>query len=349
MQTMLAAVNRRLLSRSILQIFGDGGFVGSGSTLGQSILSSSCTSWNDGCSGMRVQFSSIVSSSEEQPENQGHSSGVTSSSGSEMVEEGNSNHDNCTSEIGSVSAVGDDPTNVDNSDDGMKEFNTMKMDGYNVFKRLLEDAEEMPAKSSGSAYESTESEREKALAMLRLHNSMIPNIEGRMIKARILQVDRKSVLLDAGIKHARMAISELTPDCILERSPTRLDGSPRSTYEFVPGDIVQVFLEYAETPDGSMLVSGRQAAVKQRIQAIWQELREYYEKGIAVKGRILNRVNGGYAVGVGGLVCFAPTKSVAPSTARQIGILQDFRIVQMKNKNMNVVLQDFHHRKRSRQ
>ena len=38
------------------------------------------------------------------------------------------------------------------------------------------------------------------------------------------------------------------------------------------GDIVQVFLESVETPEGDMLVSGQQAAQERRFQAIWNEL-----------------------------------------------------------------------------
>ena len=46
-------------------------------------------------------------------------------------------------------------------------------------------------------------------------------------------------------------------------------------------------------------------------------------------GRILNAVWGGYAVGVAGLVGFIPAKQCARPTARRIGQLQKFRILEV--------------------
>ena len=192
----------------------------------------------------------------------------------------------------------------------------------------------------------TESQREKALALARLHNSMSPMLEGHMIKARVLQVGQKSFLLDTGISCVRIAASELTPECILQKAETEVDGTPRRREDIIPGDIVEVLLEQLDTPDGSMLVSGPQAAVQQRFRAVWHELCQSFVEKRPVKGRILNKVNGGYAVGIGGLVCFAPSRSVAPSTGRRIGVLQEFRIVQMKQDDYNVVVEDFHYRRR---
>lgn len=50
------------------------------------------------------------------------------------------------------------------------------------------------------------------------------------------------------------------------------------------GDIVQVFLESMETPEGDMLVSGQQAAQERRFRAVWKELEERMERKLPVKG-----------------------------------------------------------------
>jgi len=103
---------------------------------------------------------------------------------------------------------------------------------------------------------------------------------------------------------------------------------------------VQVYLEHEETPEGDMLVSGQQAAVRRRVRAVWRELQQRLIDGRPVKGRILNSVPGGFAIGVGGLVCFASNRSMTKATARRIGELQDFKVVQMNPARNNVVLED---------
>ena len=107
-----------------------------------------------------------------------------------------------------------------------------------------------------------------------------------------------------------------------------------------PGDLVQVYLEHEETPEGDMLVSGQQAAVQRRVRAVWKELQERMRDGRTVKGRILNALPGGYSVGVAGLVCFLAHRATTKATARRIGDLQEFRIVRMTAARNNVMLED---------
>ena len=46
-------------------------------------------------------------------------------------------------------------------------------------------------------------------------------------------------------------------------------------------------------------------------------------------GRILNQVWHGYAVGVAGIIAFLPAKQCSPPTARRVGQLQKFRILEV--------------------
>lgn len=48
----------------------------------------------------------------------------------------------------------------------------------------------------------------------------------------------------------------------------------------------------------------------------------------------MNAVWGGYAVGVAGLVGFIPAKQCARPTARRIGQLQKFRILEVRARNV---------------
>ena len=60
-----------------------------------------------------------------------------------------------------------------------------------------------------------------------------------------------------------------------------------------------------------------------------------------VKGRVLNAVNGGYAVGVAGHICFLPQREIRPYKGQSVpplGDLLQFRILQITETTKNVVL-----------
>jgi hypothetical protein len=203
----------------------------------------------------------------------------------------------------------------------------------------LQKALDIPVQLHPSAYKSSPSEIDSALQLFRLHNSSMKVSGGHMIKARVLEVDRKKITLDTGLKMAKIAVTDITPECIMEQMPSP-DGSPRIPGEILAGDIVQVYLEHEETPEGDMLVSGQQAAVRRRVRAVWKELQDRMQDQKPVKGRILNSVAGGFSVGVAGLVCFLPNSLATPATTRKIGELQDFKVAQMNASRTNVVLSD---------
>jgi len=204
----------------------------------------------------------------------------------------------------------------------------------------IQKALNIPVQLHPSAYKASPSEMDSALELFRLHNSSMKVSGGHMIKARVLEVDRKKITLDTGVKMAKIAVTDITPECILEQMPNA-DGTLRIPGEILAGDTVQVYLEHEETPEGDMLVSGQQAAVKKRVRAVWKELQDRLQDGKPVKGRVLNSVAGGYSVGVAGLVCFLPNSLATRATTRKIGELQDFKVSQMNASRTNVVLTDW--------
>ena len=65
------------------------------------------------------------------------------------------------------------------------------------------------------------------LALLRLHNLSLSPVyeEGHMIKAKVVEVGRRAVTLDTGLKTARVARADIPPDCIL--GTTSQNAAPR--------------------------------------------------------------------------------------------------------------------------
>ena len=65
-----------------------------------------------------------------------------------------------------------------------------------------------------------------------------------------------------------------------------------------------------------------------------------------VMGRVLNPVNGGYSVGLAGIVAFCPISQLDFLTVTKIGVLQPFHVVSMNEAKRNVVLLDGRHMER---
>jgi ribosomal protein S1 len=170
-----------------------------------------------------------------------------------------------------------------------------------------------------------------------------------MIKAKVIKMDKKKAILDTGVgKLANIGVHELTEDSVLERGEEWKNSSSSGSAVSV-GDIVQVFLESVETPEGDMLVTGQESAVQRRTKAVWAELLERLKDGKPVKGRLLNSLAGGYSVGVAGIVCFLPNRNASKITVSKIGELADYRVIQMNASRSNVVLEDCRLQKRRSQ
>jgi hypothetical protein len=90
-----------------------------------------------------------------------------------------------------------------------------------------------------------------------------------------------------------------------------------------------------------MEVSGADRARTARSEGAWREILQHYRHGTHVKGRVLNAVNGGYAVGIAGLVAFLPNQCVRPfrgSPEPPAGELLPFKILGVTESIKNVIL-----------
>lgn len=106
------------------------------------------------------------------------------------------------------------------------------------------------------------------------------------------------------------------------------------------GDVLHVTLETTETPFGDPAVSIDMPKGPDRYEQTLEQLQHAYDNGEQIMGRILNSLNGGYAVGVAGLVAFCPFRMCTLQTASHLGILQPFIINSFRQDPFNMILQD---------
>lgn len=124
-------------------------------------------------------------------------------------------------------------------------------------------------------------------------NALSADIQGKVITTRIVAVDRRN-----GVAHATTGL----------RAPTtyRLDELPENV---AVGDVVEAKVTWMNNPLRELDLEVKGLAASKRKERVWRELLEARDGGKSVKGRILNAVNGGYAVGIAGLIAFLPSRA----------------------------------------
>eukprot|EP00854_Cymbomonas_tetramitiformis_P008016 gene8016-9525_t len=73
------------------------------------------------------------------------------------------------------------------------------------------------------------------------------------------------------------------------------------------GKVRTVQCLHVNNPFGEMDLSMKKVLDERRAGLLWQEIQAAAERSQPIMGRVLNAVNGGFAVGVGGYVAFLPT------------------------------------------
>mmetsp|Transcript_8555 Transcript_8555/g.15457 ORF Transcript_8555/g.15457 Transcript_8555/m.15457 type:complete len:288 (-) Transcript_8555:93-956(-) len=187
------------------------------------------------------------------------------------------------------------------------------------------------------------------LECLRHSNQTMP-LHGQVIVGRVLSVDRKSVLVHTGFKMPqRFMRKELSPQCLVSRA-NGAAPNPNSdgNLEFMPGDVLNLVVRYPWTPYGDMQLEVQKFESQVRVKAVMEELKEAMQRNKPVLGRVLNAVNGGYAVGIGGLVTFMPLSRASYSTVKKLGVLQPFHVLTLDETAMNAVVSDPYPRIRER-
>jgi small subunit ribosomal protein S1 len=148
--------------------------------------------------------------------------------------------------------------------------------------------------------------------------------EGGLVRGTIVHVDKEFVLVDIGYKsEGQIPIGEF------------IDAGGNVTARV--GDPVDVLLERREDDEGIIILSKEKAA---KIK-IWDEIREIYEKGGTIRGKIIARVKGGMSVDIG-LPAFLPGSQINLKPIKDfdshIGSVQEFKILKYNKRRSNIVL-----------
>jgi small subunit ribosomal protein S1 len=146
--------------------------------------------------------------------------------------------------------------------------------------------------------------------------------EGEIIKGRVVQIERDSVLVDVGYKS-----EGLIP----------LSEFKEGAKDLKVGDEVDVLLESKEDSEGLVVLSKEKA---NKIK-IWDEISHVYDTDGVVEGEIIGRIKGGLMVDIG-LKAFLPGSQVDLRPVRNLDKLigQHFpmKIIKLNRRRGNIVL-----------
>src|ERR1700741_924795 len=160
-------------------------------------------------------------------------------------------------------------------------------------------------------------------AMLEMYDDTLTNIEeGEIVKARVLRVTAKAVILDLGFKSEGAVARDEFKD------PDQL----------AIGDEVEVFLENLEDEDGVVVLSKKKADFLR----VWEKIREAYEAGAPVQGMLTRKIKGGVTVDLMGVDAFLPGSQIAlrrvPNIEDLLGESYEFKIIKLNKRRRNIVV-----------
>ncbi|SOD02674.1 SSU ribosomal protein S1P [bacterium JGI 053] len=160
-------------------------------------------------------------------------------------------------------------------------------------------------------------------AMLEMYDDTLSNIEeGEIVKARVLRVTDKAVILDLGFKS--------------EGAVTRDEFKDPDSLQI--GDEVEVFLENLEDEDGVVVLSKKKADFLR----VWEKIKEAHESGTPVKGMLTRKIKGGVTVDLMGVDAFLPGSQIAlrrvPNIEDLLGESYEFKIIKLNKRRRNIVV-----------
>jgi small subunit ribosomal protein S1 len=172
-------------------------------------------------------------------------------------------------------------------------------------------------------FDEDEYDLEEYEALLEMYEDTLTNIEeGEIVKARVLRVTDKSVILDVGFKS--------------EGSVNRDEFKDPDALEV--GEEVEVYLENLEDEDGIVVLSKKKADFLR----VWEKIREAHESGTPVPGTLQRKIKGGVTVDLMGVDAFLPGSQIAlrrvPNIEDLIGDTYDFKIIKLNKRRRNIVV-----------
>jgi small subunit ribosomal protein S1 len=159
--------------------------------------------------------------------------------------------------------------------------------------------------------------------MLAAYDETMQDIrEGEIVSGKVIQVSESDVMIDVGFKSEGVI-------------PITEFGEPLNVKV---GDAVDVFLESMENQEGQLVLSKQKAD----FMKVWDTIKEAYENGTLVDGRIQRRIKGGMVVDLFGVDAFLPGSQVAlrpvPDLDKLIGDIFSFKIIKLNKMRRNIVI-----------
>ncbi len=149
-------------------------------------------------------------------------------------------------------------------------------------------------------------------------------IEGEIVSALVLSVNKDFVLVDCGYKSEGLIATNEFPS---------VNGEP----QIKVGDRVDVMVESREDETGHMVLSKEKA---DRVK-VWDDISEACERDEVVEGTVVGRVKGGLQVDIG-VRAFLPGSQVdlrpVRNLERLIGERFQFKVIKFNKKRGNIVL-----------
>ena len=159
--------------------------------------------------------------------------------------------------------------------------------------------------------------------MLALYEESIGSVnEGQIVHGKIIGVTDKDVLVDIGFKSEGVInLSEFSDPSLVNA-----------------GDEVEVYLERMENNDGLVVLSKQRADFLR----VWNKIKDAYDTGEVVEGRLVRRIKGGVVVDLFGVDAFLPGSQVAlrrvPNLDDLIGQTLAFRVIKLNKRRRNIVV-----------
>ncbi len=172
-------------------------------------------------------------------------------------------------------------------------------------------------------FDEDEYDIEEYEALLEMYEDTLTDIvEGEIVKARVLRVTDKAVILDVGFKS--------------EGSVNRDEFKDPDALEV--GEEVEVYLENLEDEDGVVVLSKKKADFLR----VWEKIREAHEAGTAVPGMLTRKIKGGVTVDLMGVDAFLPGSQIAlrrvPNIEDLLGETYEFKIIKLNKRRRNIVV-----------
>ncbi len=159
--------------------------------------------------------------------------------------------------------------------------------------------------------------------MIEMYESTLKSIkEGEIVTGTILDVTRDDVIVDVGFKS-----EGIIP----------IDEFPKPV-NITVGDEIDVYLEQIEDSNGQLILSKQKAD----FMRVWDKIRDIFDSGQTVEGRVVRRIKGGLVVDVLGVDAFLPGSQVAlrqvPDFDALINKGLDVKIIKINKNRRNIVV-----------